>query len=171
MIYKPFLKGKGFPFWHQQRTHGTTLCMRCLYVTVYANPLPFAPSVSLGLNANSLQDLFCPNSKLLPCSNMGRCSQSSTAIWATEWANLQSVFRKDSPGSRCPSIHLHLSASSVSGLGVELLADVVDDLGYKLVEVVELVHEEGVLLVGVCGDVLQLILGCPGNADGVGDHT
>lgn len=46
-----------------------------------------------------------------------------------------------------------------------------DDLGYKFVEVVKLIHEEGVLLVGVCGDVLQLILGCPGDADGVGDHT
>lgn len=61
--------------------------------------------------------------------------------------------------------------ASVPGLGVELLADVVDDLGYKFVEVVELVHEEGVLLVGVRGDVLQLVLRCPGNADGVGDHT
>lgn len=61
--------------------------------------------------------------------------------------------------------------SSVSGLGVELLADVVDDLGYKFVEIVELINKEGVLLVWVRGDVLQLILGCPGNADGVGDHT
>lgn len=46
-----------------------------------------------------------------------------------------------------------------------------DDLGHELVEVVELVHEEGVLLVGVGGDVLQLVLGRPGDADGVGDHT
>lgn len=61
--------------------------------------------------------------------------------------------------------------SSVSGLGVELLADVLDDLGYKFVQVVELVHEEGVLFVGVRGDVLQLILGCPGDTDGVGDYT
>lgn len=61
--------------------------------------------------------------------------------------------------------------SSVSGLGVELLADVVDDFGYKFVKVVKLIYEEGVLLVGVCGDVLQFILGCPGDADGVGDHT
>lgn len=61
--------------------------------------------------------------------------------------------------------------SSVSGLGVELLTDVVDDLGHKFVEAVKLVHEEGVLLVGVRGDVLQLVLGCPGDADGVGDHT
>lgn len=45
-----------------------------------------------------------------------------------------------------------------------------DDLGHKLVEVVELVHEEGVLLVWVSGDVLQLVLGRPGDADGVGDH-
>lgn len=62
-------------------------------------------------------------------------------------------------------------APSVSGLGVELLADVVDDLGYKLVEVVELVHKEGVLLVRVCGNVLQLILGGPGDSNGIGDHT
>lgn len=51
------------------------------------------------------------------------------------------------------------------------MADVLDDLGYKLVKVVKLVHEERVLFVGVCGDVLQLVLGSPGNADGVGDHT
>lgn len=72
-----------------------------------------------------------------------------------------------------PRIRTGLSArtSSVSGLRVELLADVVDDLGYKFVEVVKLIHEEGVLLVGVCGDVLQLILGCPGDADGVSNHT
>ena len=66
-----------------------------------------------------------------------------------------------------PSIH----ESSVSGLGVELLADVVDDLGHEFVEVVKLVHKEGVLLVRVCGDVLQLVLGCPGDTDGIGDHT
>lgn len=60
---------------------------------------------------------------------------------------------------------------SVSGLRVKLLADVVDDPGDKLVKVVELIHEEGVLLVGVCGDVLQLVLGRPGDAHGVGDHT
>lgn len=64
-----------------------------------------------------------------------------------------------------------VSPSSVSGLGVELLADVLDDLGYKLVKVVKLIHEERVLFVGVCGDVLQLVLGSPGYADGVGDHT
>lgn len=46
-----------------------------------------------------------------------------------------------------------------------------DDLGHELVEVVKLVHEEGVLLVRVGGDVLQLVLGRPGDADGVGDHT
>lgn len=61
--------------------------------------------------------------------------------------------------------------ASVPGLRVELLADVVDDLWYVFVKVVELVHKEGVLLVGVGGDVLQLVLGGPGDADGVGDHT
>lgn len=60
---------------------------------------------------------------------------------------------------------------SVSGLRVKLLADVVDDPGDKLVKVVELIHEEGVFLVRVCGNVLQLVLGRPGNAYGVGDHT
>lgn len=73
---------------------------------------------------------------------------------------------------KAPRLILPLPPSlSVSGLGVELLADVVDDLGHKFVQVVELVHEEGVVFVRVCGDVLQLILGRPGNADGVGDHT
>lgn len=62
-------------------------------------------------------------------------------------------------------------SASVSGLRVKLLADVADDLGHELVKVVELVHEEGVLLVGVRGDVLQLVLGRPGHAHGVGDHT
>lgn len=61
--------------------------------------------------------------------------------------------------------------ASVSGLRVELLADVVDDLGDIFVEVVEFIHKEGMLLVRVCGDVLQLILGGPGDTDGVGDHT
>lgn len=51
------------------------------------------------------------------------------------------------------------------------MADVVDDLGDKLVKVVELIHKEGVLLVRVRGDVLQLFLGCPSNAHGVGDHA
>lgn len=46
-----------------------------------------------------------------------------------------------------------------------------DDLGHVLVETVELIHKEGVLLVRVCSDVVQLVLGCPGDADGVGDHT
>lgn len=46
-----------------------------------------------------------------------------------------------------------------------------DDLGYVFVKVVELVHEEGVLLVRVGGDVLQLVLGRPGDADGVSDDT
>lgn len=66
---------------------------------------------------------------------------------------------------------LFFSITSVPGLRVELLADVVDDLGYVFVKVVELIHEEGVLLVRVGGDVLQLVLGRPGDADGVGDHT
>lgn len=113
-----------------------------------------------------------PKFKPPPCSNMGRCSQSSTTIWATEWVNFPSVFCKDSPGSRRPLLNLPSTLlSSVSGLGVELLADIVDDLGHKFVEVVKLIHKEGVLLVRVRGNVLQLILGCPGNADRVGDHT
>ena len=57
----------------------------------------------------------------------------------------------------------------VPRLGVELLADVVDDLRHVLVEVIELVHEEGVVPVRVRGYVLQLVLGGPGDADGVGD--
>lgn len=60
---------------------------------------------------------------------------------------------------------------SVSRLGVELLADVLYDLGHKFVQVVKLVHEEGVLLVWICGNVLQFILRGPGNANGVSDHT
>lgn len=63
------------------------------------------------------------------------------------------------------------AACSVPWLGVELLTDVVNDLGHKLVEVVELIHKEGVLLVRVGGNVLQLILGGPGDTDGVRDHT
>lgn len=61
--------------------------------------------------------------------------------------------------------------ASVAWLGVELVADVVNHFCHILVEVVKLVHKEGVLSVGVGGDVLQLVLRRPGDADGVRDHT
>lgn len=77
------------------------------------------------------------------------------------------VKRKDSASCTSCNTPPLQSSASVSGLRVELLTDVVDDFGNKLVQVVKLVHEEGVLLVGVGGDVLQLILGRPRNADGV----
>lgn len=41
----------------------------------------------------------------------------------------------------------------VPWLRVKLVADVVYDLGHILIEVVELIHKEGVIFVWVCGDV------------------
>lgn len=112
------------------------------------------------------------NSKPLPVQIWGAAANPAPPSGQQSEQIYNQCSVKTAPGSGRPSLHLPSTRpSSVSGLGVELLADVVDDLGHKFVEVVELVHEEGVLLVGVCGDVLQLILGCPGDADGVGDHT
>lgn len=59
----------------------------------------------------------------------------------------------------------------VPWLRIKLVADVVYDLRYILVKVVELIHKEGVIFVWVCGNVFELILCSPGNADGVGNHT
>lgn len=103
-----------------------------------------------------------------PCSNVAALQpirRRHLGSRVSQFANAVLLRRPPGPPAPPPA------PASVPGLGVELLADVVDDFGNKLVEVVELVHEEGVVLVGVRGDVLQLILGRPGDADGVGDHT
>lgn len=105
---------------------------------------------------------------------MGHCSQIQHHLGNRKSKFTISVPLKtaqDEDVPLCTSLLPSIHESSVSGLGVELVADVVDDLGHKFVEVVKLIHEEGVLLIGVRGDVLQLVLGCPGDANGVGDHT
>jgi len=42
-----------------------------------------------------------------------------------------------------------------------------DELINIAVEVVKFIHEEGMLLIRVCCDGFQFILGCPSNSDGV----
>lgn len=58
----------------------------------------------------------------------------------------------------CPS-------PSVPWLGIKFCANVLDELINKAVKVVKFIHEEGMLLIGVCCDGFQFILGCPGNSD------
>lgn len=61
--------------------------------------------------------------------------------------------------------------NSVPRLGVELCTNVLDDLGDEFVEVVKLIHKEGVVLGRVSGDDIQLVQCGPCNADRIGDHS
>lgn len=58
----------------------------------------------------------------------------------------------------------------VSRLRVELCTDIPDDPGDEFVEVVKLIHEEGVVPGRVRGNYLQLVLSSPCDAYCVGDH-
>lgn len=151
MICKPSLKGKGSSVWH----HSTRLVSirHCGFGTI---SLQFC-FVQIK-NSSIVQIWGAAANPALPSGQQSEQIYNQCFVKTTQ----------DQGVPRQPSAS---SASSVSGQGVELLADVVDDLGYKLVEAVELVHEEGVLLVRVCGNVLQLILGGPGDSNGIGDHT
>lgn len=60
--------------------------------------------------------------------------------------------------------------NSVSRLRVELCTDIPDDPGDEFVEVVKLIHEEGVVPGRVRGNYLQLILSSPCDAYCVRDH-
>lgn len=62
-------------------------------------------------------------------------------------------------------------SASITWLGVEFLADVVNYFWHILVEVVKLIHKERVLSIRVSSDVFKLILCGPGYTDGVGNHT
>lgn len=61
--------------------------------------------------------------------------------------------------------------NSVPRPWVELCANVLDDCGDQFVEVVKLVHKEGVVLGRVSGDDFQLVLCSPDDANCIGDHT
>lgn len=61
--------------------------------------------------------------------------------------------------------------SSVPRLCVELCADVLDDPGDGFVQVVKLIHKEGVLPGRVSGNDLQLVLCSPCNTYCIGDHS
>lgn len=61
--------------------------------------------------------------------------------------------------------------NSVPRLWVELCTDVLDDLGDGFVEVVKLIHKEGMVPGRVSGNDVQFILGSPCDAYRIGDHA
>lgn len=61
--------------------------------------------------------------------------------------------------------------NSVPRLWVELCTNVLDDLGHGFVEVVKLVHKEGMVPGRVSGDDFQLLLCSPCHTYCVSDHT
>lgn len=74
------------------------------------------------------------------------------------------------PSAQCPRV-LPCLSPSVPWLGIELCANILDELINIAVEVVKFIHKEGMLLSRVWCNGFQFIWGCPSNSNGISNDS
>lgn len=109
--------------------------------------------------------LSCIGTELQSALLTGKCWRKTPPVFLELRAGITPV-ALGMPSVRRPRVP-PCSRPSVPWLGIKFCANVLDELINKAVEVVEFIHEEGMLLVGVCCNGFQFILGCPSNSNGI----
>lgn len=109
--------------------------------------------------------LSCIGTELQSALLTGKCQRKTPPVFLELRAGITPV-ALGVPSAWCPRV-LPCSSPSIPWLGIKFCANILDELINKAVEVVKFIHKEGMLLIGVCCDGFQFILGCPSNSHGV----